>query len=65
MAMGPEHGTQAYRDQVETISTALKYVPHEMLGDALMLYVLDTSFSRAAICEAEKVLRKAPPPSES
>lgn len=58
MSMGPTWGTPECKEQVETITTALQSVPLNLLPTALMMYILDTSYSRPAICEAEKILRK-------
>lgn len=59
--MGPAFGTEAYNGQVETIVTAIGEVADltaEEFPKFLMMYITDTSFSRAAICEAENRLRK-------
>jgi hypothetical protein len=59
--MGPKPGTPEYKQQVETIVTALGSTPMKSseLPQFLMLYILDPSFSRGAISEAEKKLRSA------
>lgn len=59
--MRPEYGTDGYKEQINTITTALRDVPMEEseLPSFLMLYIMDRSFSRAAICEAEKNIRRA------
>ena len=58
--MGPAFGTDEYKQQVEQIVQALSSVPMEPgeLSGFLMLYILDESFSRAAICEAEKLIKR-------
>lgn len=58
--MGPEYGTEKYKSQVDTIVCGLGSVPmyKDELSSFLMMYILDESFSRAAICEAEKIIRR-------
>ena len=65
MSMGPAYGTEKYKQQVVTITTALRDVPLVLLPQALMLYITDTSYSRAAICEAEKILKNKQQPKPS
>lgn len=59
--MGPEPGTPKYKEQVEAITSALRDVPMEQdeLSSFLMMWITDRAFSRAAICEAEKLVRRA------
>lgn len=57
--MGPAYGSDEYKQQIETIyaqfvSTAF---PIEMLGRFLLLFIFDETYSRPAICEAEKKIR--------
>jgi hypothetical protein len=46
--------------QAETIAKALRDVPMEKdeLPSFLMMWVEDMTYDRAAICEAEKLIRK-------
>lgn len=58
--MGPDFGTSEYKDQVERIVkglTDVEMAPDE-LPQFLMMWILDPNYSRAAICEAEKILRR-------
>ena len=59
--MGPEYGTQEYKNQVETIKKFLqetKDIKESEIQQILMMFILDTSYSRAAICQAEKEFKK-------
>jgi len=57
--MGPRVGTSEYKEQVVTIVTALGQVPMEPqeLPMFLMMYITDRTYSRAAICQAEKEIK--------
>ncbi len=57
--MGPEYGTDAYKQQVETIRTVIGGAAADMkeAERMSMLYIMDTSFSRAAICQALKEVK--------
>ena len=56
--MGPEYGTEKYYDQVDRVKKFLSSVEEENIESALMLFILDPKFSRSAICQAEKEVRK-------
>lgn len=58
--MGPEYGTPKYKEQVERITVAIGQ-PHlnmKEVDQLLMMYILDTDYSRAAISEARKKIEK-------
>lgn len=67
--MEPEYGTPKYKEQVDRILTALTgsgVTEDKQIDGIMLLYAMDMSYSRAAICEAEKryrreVLAKQPP----
>lgn len=46
-------------EQTEQICTALAELDADQITDGLMLYVMDMTFEREAICRAETRLRKA------
>lgn len=58
--MGPDYGSEEYKEQVEQIVLALgnQGFTEEKLDGFLMMFILNHSYSRAAICEArKKILR--------
>lgn len=59
--MGPEWGTPEYQDQVDQIVKFLgdrDDLTEEEVDLGLMMYVMDTSFARGAICQARKEIIK-------
>jgi len=60
--MGPEYGTEAYKNQVDTIKKQLTALVKEdkilSINQLIMMFILDTNYSRAAICQAEKEWKK-------
>lgn len=56
--MGPKYGTPEYHEQVDRICKACADVPLGLLPAALMLYALDKTYSRSAVCEAENILKR-------
>ena len=58
--MQSEYGTEQYKKQVDAIYTAISTSDFEAeeLDQALMLYIMDMSYHRAAISEARKRLMK-------
>ena len=59
--MGPKQGTDEYKNQVETIKGFVSRVwslGKDAVNSALLIFVLDTSYSRAAICQAESEVRR-------
>lgn len=62
MTMGPEYGTEVYKNQVDTIKKQLSFWVIEdkgfSVGQVIMMFILDISYSRAAICQAEKEWKK-------
>jgi len=60
-APAPEPGTERYKEQVERILKLLrgaKAKTQDEVERLLMLYILDMSYARPAICEAETIYRK-------
>lgn len=59
--MGPSKGTSEYDDQVDAICTLFnnRQLSSKSLNHFLMSFILDTSYSRAAICEAEHKIRNS------
>lgn len=57
---GPPPGTDEYREQVERILKFLKAQEPNVhdLDQLLLLYILDTSYARGAIAEADSTYRK-------
>lgn len=51
----PEYGTEEYKKQVDEIYSILLNadITENELSGALVLWILDLRYSRAAICEAE------------
>ena len=61
MSMGPEYGTEKYKNQVETIKkflNSVKDMGEHVVQETLVMFMIDTSYSRAAICQAEKEFKK-------
>lgn len=56
----PKWGTERYKRQVETICKQFltSALEEAHLAQFLMMFILDMSYNRAAICEAEKKIRK-------
>lgn len=56
----PEWGTERYKRQVDTIYTQFttSSLEQEHLSSFLMMFIMDKSYNRAAICEAEKKILK-------
>lgn len=56
----PKWGTDEYLSQVDTIYTQFMTSPleEEHLAQFLVMFIQDTSYNRAAICEAENKIRK-------
>lgn len=56
--MGPERGTERYTRQVETVATFFREAENENDVKGIMLaFILDTEYSRAAILEADHIVR--------
>ena len=59
----PQPGTQEYRNQVENIVKGVSYLMPESpsesdLSRLFLMYVMDMSYHRAAICEAMKFVKR-------
>lgn len=57
---GPLIGSDEYKEQVRTIYTQFieSGFPIEMLGRHLLMFVFDETYSRSAICMAERLIRE-------
>jgi hypothetical protein len=56
-ARGPVYGTKEYLDQVATIKARILDVADlgkAAIDQVMMIFIVDDSYSRAAICQAEK-----------
>lgn len=61
MTWGPAFGTDEYKEQVETIKMRIEDVfdlGESAIQKTLMMFLMDTSYSRAAISHAEKEWRR-------
>ncbi len=58
--MGPEHGTPKYKKQVKEIVGHWNRCDFEEdeITSFLMMFIMDKSYARAAICEAENKIKK-------
>ena len=55
--MGPDRNTPKWHEQVERVLIAMRNVEpkdREERGQLMLMYVLDTSYARCAILEAER-----------
>jgi len=62
--MGPDYGTEQWNVQVAIIKSRISAVKNEIsdgndiLNQVLMMFITDSTYSRSAICHAEKEWRK-------
>ena len=61
MSFGPERGTPKFQEQVDRILKVLnnaKPQTEDEISGIVLMYVLDTSYARGAIAEADSKYRK-------
>jgi hypothetical protein len=59
--MGPAYGTEEYLNQVKTIIARIEDVAdlgEKAIQQTVFMFISDSSYSRAAICQAEKEARR-------
>ncbi len=59
MSLGPARGTDKYNNQIDTVYTQFttSAMTKEDLDKFLLLFILDTSYSRGAIATADHKIR--------
>lgn len=63
ISFGPEKGSSEHQEQIDRITNDLKTFcngkyNYEQVRRILLIYILDTDYSRSAIAEADSIYRK-------